>query len=157
MSKAFVTEVEDRVGTTLPDGFKYIMTHFSPLYLDETKTFEVDWRRIDHEPLSVEEQEDFERTFGIRAFSDEATLRKEISFLLDTPPCVTPKNLIPVATDMSGMYLLMDLSPEKHGTIWAWFPSSDPWGQENNMYIGFMADSYEDFLFNRMQEPPEDW
>ncbi|PID36634.1 MAG: hypothetical protein CR993_04645 [Rhodobacterales bacterium] len=94
------------------------------------------------------------------AFSHEEDYFEEFRELYEYVPetkTTIPKKYFPVGTDISGMYLLMDISPEKFGTIWAWHKSTDPWGKGDNLYIGFVADSYEDFLFNRLQEPTEDW
>ena len=153
-------ELASRVRGNLPRRYVEILEVFGPPYFEKgDKAFTVDWSRFDGKKLRHDEQALFPEDYAISVFSSPPRLTEmldHIEFCSSfEAPCL-PRPFFPFATDVFSMMLLFDLSPERHGQIYAWQPVPEPWGEGENQYIGFVADSLDDFLFNRLRDESTD-
>lgn len=62
-------------------------------------------------------------------------------------PCF-PRNYLPIAGDAGQGSILLELDGDHPGRIWYWTEKQWPWGEEDNTWLGFVAESFYDFINN---------
>ena len=155
-----LTRLLPDAGLELPQRYVEIASEIGFPYFEDGMYFDVSWSRIDGQRMKTDEQENLVLELLLLVFSGAVTIEEMLgqirhwSTRLGRP--VLPSHYFPFARDAFTTHLLFDLSPERHGQIYAWPPILDPWGEEENKYIGFVADSLDDFLFNRLRDESTD-
>ena len=161
-TEAQVIELEKMIGLALPSDYREIILQYGSVFpKEDDAVVEIDWRRIDGEPLSKEDREEFETLYLFYGSWSEKNIREtyERIHLHDgRQPVVLPKQFLPIGHDTGGTLYLLDLSVTGGGSVWAWGKNlNDPWLQGINLYIGFVAYSFTDLIANRLKPVPEDW
>jgi hypothetical protein len=62
-------------------------------------------------------------------------------------PCF-PRNYLPIAGDAGQGLILLELDGDHPGRIWYWTEKQWPWGEEDNTWLGFVAENFYDFINN---------
>jgi len=57
-----------------------------------------------------------------------------------------PEKMIPVSNPSDNNMILLDLSDKNYGKIWYWEAVEETWGSEDNNMLGFVANSFTDFI-----------
>lgn len=60
-------------------------------------------------------------------------------------PCF-PRNYLPVAGDAGQGSILLELGGDRPGRVWYWTEKQWPWGEEDNTWLGFVAENFYDFI-----------
>lgn len=62
-------------------------------------------------------------------------------------PCF-PRNYLPIASDAGQGKILLELGGEYSGRVWYWTEKQWPWGEEDNTWLGFVAENFYEFINN---------
>lgn len=150
MTEAELNDLEARAGHRLSDDYRSFMKTMGPVnFGDDGATFDVDWRRIDGQPMAADEDEDFEDDFMLLVLSDAEVIASNIDFLNTAHGAqgpMVPPVLFPFAAQATRGYLLMSLAQSDSGSIYLYYPSNDPYGEGENAYLGYIAPSFSTFL-----------
>ncbi len=153
---ADLEQIAQRNGQPFPAPYVELVSRYGLPYFDDGKVFDVDWRKADGTPLSAEEIEDIDPVSGVSTFSDIATIR-DMTDLVHTfaargQPMI-PKGMFPFSMNSAGNYLLFKGDDPQRGSVWLWSRKDEIWGEGDNVWIGFVANDFDDFLFNRLRDP----
>ena len=161
VSKSDLARLSKRVTGQLPPRYAKIITEYGiPSFDLDGRYFDVAWSRIDGEVVTAPELERLQTEFLTFGFLTSETVANVLDMFERYAPrdggFAAPPHFFPFAQDVYSLTLVFDLSPERHGQIYAWQPVPEPWGEGENRYIGFVADSLDDFLFNRLRDGSTD-
>jgi hypothetical protein len=156
MSLTDLALIEARNGQPFPAQYRDIAAKFGMPYFDNSKVAEIEWQRHDGSAPSAEEREDMDPLIGVSTFDDVdgiATTTDLIHTYAAKGRPMVPRGMFPFSTDSAGNYLLFKGNDPQKGSVWVWYWTDDVWGQGDNVWIGFVADDFDDFLFNRLRDP----
>ncbi|MFM2423885.1 MAG: hypothetical protein RLZZ70_272 [Candidatus Parcubacteria bacterium] len=149
-----IQHIESTFNIKFPEEYVEIFTRGS-IYVEDSLVFKAMWQRFDGRPITLEDVDEVETEYGISAFS---TLEQIISlnqiFVIDAIKRNRPSfpvGMIPFSYGASSVILLFatDNSDKKPGSVWVWPISDEVWGTRDNIYIGYVADSFTEFLFEK--------
>jgi SMI1 / KNR4 family (SUKH-1) len=156
ITRAELSPIELRNGRPFPEQYLEVMTVFGTPYFEDGKVHEVDWRKHDGASLSAEERQDIDPINGVSTF-DKAEAIAAMTDLVHTYAArgrpMIPAGMFPFSTDSAGNWLLFKGDDPQRGSVWIWIWSDDIWGEGDNIWIGFVADDFDDFLFKRLRAP----
>lgn len=153
-----VAQIEARIGEALPEPYKEIVMTHGDLYFEHPRLFDVEWQRIDGEPLDPAESRDFVTEYATYGFHSAERVLEQLDLIRMNIGDNLPERYFPFAQDLQAMHLMLDLKRGRgHGAIWAWWFKSEPWGTGDNQYVGYVAESLEAFLFEATRDAPDDW
>ena len=153
--------LEAHVSRPLPEDYRQLLIdHGSVWFGMDSKYFDVAWSRLNGQDLSTSGIEALGPEMAIFGLSSTDGIERMLGDISRgsriAGGAALPDHYFPFAEDHFGAMIVFDLSPERHGQVYAWWPRSDRWGEGENQYIGFVADSLDDFLFNRLRDESTD-
>ena len=156
-----VDELQKKTPHPLPKTYTRILTEYGRPYFDSgSKYFDVMWSNLDGGTAPSHLEDDLGAELAIFGLSSPDAIERMTDATRRgrriAGGAVLPDHYFPFAEDHFGAMIVFDLSPERHGQVYAWWPRSDRWGEGENQYIGFVADSLDDFLFNRLRDESTD-
>lgn len=142
-SEADIARVEAALGLTLPDDYKaFLKAHgFVEWDIDIPDSF--DYRfGPDHQPTVKNDG-------CISHLWPAAHLERMAADVrtgaAGSPPLFYPNTHFPIGGTPGQDQILMELTP-KQGRIWFWPEREDHWGQGDNTELGFVAETFTDFI-----------
>ncbi len=146
------------LGHPLPHDYaEFVTQHGAAFAADDDRVVEAVWQRIDGQPLDKAEAAEFETLYLFSGLWPAAQVLDEIETVrrASVNGNVIPTRFLPIAHDTGGAVYWIDMEDE---SVWVWFTNvNEPWGTGGNANIGRVADSFTDFLNNRLLPVPEDW
>ena len=156
ISRAELEPIELRNEYPFPEQYVAVVTVFGTPYFEDGKVHEVNWRKHDGAPLNAEERENIDPINGVSTFDNAAAIAAMTdlvhAYAARGRPMI-PAGMFPFSTDSGGSWLLFKGDDPQRGSVWIWSWTDDNWGEGDNIWIGFVADDFEDFLFNRLRPP----
>lgn len=163
-SEAQISKLRQLTEFDLPEDYvSFVRTHGGGLFPMDGMVVDVKWQRFDGTPVG-EDEDDADELEDMHPFftlwNPEQIIEEvdSVKRVLGTVGAVVPAHYFPIAHDTGGAGYWFDLSSEKPGSVWIRHANFNfAWGEGNNLYAGFVADSFTDLLTNRLKPAPEGW
>lgn len=158
---ADLAKVQAYFKAALPKPFATLQRQYGPLYLGDLQhgglQFDIDWRRIDGAAVSDAWSDEL---LGSDVIDTMHSIQDILSSLEDwdelvdwAPPAGA---YLPFAETHEAHMLMISMVGPAAGQVFAWYAGQWRWGEDQGAFIGFVADSFEDFFSNRLYQPPYD-
>jgi len=163
-SQAQIASLQALVEPDLPEDYvSFLTSHGAGLFPMDGMVVEVAWQRADGGSVG-EDDDDFEDLDSKHPFFslwDADQIEEQLESIRRqraTVGQIVPAHWFPIGDDSGGAEYWIDLLSDKPGSIWIRHSNFDyPWGEGSNQFIGFVADNFEDLIFNRLKPLPEGW
>jgi len=145
--------IENNIGTRLPGDYVAFVTQYGFVEFgrDAERRFLFSYV-IEQDGQRITRQRQVQFMFA----PDKLITRWRYMTTADDPGDETrpsiPSGFVPVAGDAGFGAVLLDIS-HKPGQVWFWPEDNDRWGLGNNVALGFVADTFEDFINSLRPDP----
>jgi SMI1 / KNR4 family (SUKH-1) len=149
-----IQNIEATFDIKFPADYVEIFTQGS-IYFDDGRMYEAAWQRFDGKAIALDDVDEIETEYGISTFSSlEQIVFLNQTFVVDAIKRNRPSfplGMIPFSYGASSEVLLFAASnsDKKPGSVWVWPITDEVWGTGDNIYIGYVADSFTEFLFEK--------
>lgn len=127
-----IDKAEQKLQCKLPDDYKQFLLKNNGGRLDPSD-FESEWYGGFHEGLMVARVHYIYDLDRVLSFTDLLVER-------------IPENMIVIGKDLEGNCLLMERKGKDYGKIYYWMLHPDEYGSQENDAVGFVADSFDEFI-----------
>lgn len=162
-SESEIKNIEEFLGYRLPDDYSDTLKYCNAPHIESLdKVVHCQWLNTDLTPARDDEANEFEVINPIFTLWKTESIIKELMQIheySDNTKLFIPKFYLPFSHDSGGADYVINVSDDDHrGSIYVWYVNiNEPWGEGGNRYLGYVADSFTQFIYEKIVDAPEDW
>lgn len=158
---AEIATLKAAFSTSLPDLFVTLYQQHGPIFFGDNDDgglqFDIAWRSIDGQDIAVDAFDDLLLDDVIDTMKSVPDILEVLSEWTELASSSPPAGAyLPFSETHDAHVLMIAMTGPETGKIFAWRTGPDAWGEGQSAYIGFIADSFGDFLNNRLYPISDD-
>lgn len=160
-TEADIAALQAAFSAPLPEVFVTLHRQHGPIFFGDNEDgglqFDIAWRRIDGQEMAVDAFEDLLLDDVIDSMDSVAEIKDRLSDWAELASWAPPAGAyLPFSETHDAHVLMVAMSGPETGKVFVWQAGSSPWGEDQGAYVGFIADSFNDFLNNRLYPISDD-